>query len=316
MEKETYTCECGKSFDKLRGMTGHQANCKIHQKLLHDQREARRLPNGMFKCENPDCGKEHDGSYGSGRFCSLHCKQVFSSMHVKNHPSRDELISRGFGNKPAKYGTWKCKCCGMIFLNRRSLQQHHLEMHIDPNHKKYSWNRGKTKETNISVAKGAATLHRRFKIGELIGSFKGKHHTQESKAKLSSSMKKAHAEGRANTFASSRHSCGETSYPEKWFMSVIKNEFDDQKYIKEYPFGKYSLDFAWPHKKICIEIDGSQHYDPRFPDRIQHDIDRDIFVKSKGWKVLRLRWTYVLKQKKYWIRVAKEFVDGELVYDQ
>jgi hypothetical protein len=31
-----------------------------------------RLPNGMFKCEY--CGKEHDGSYGSGRFCSNHCK--------------------------------------------------------------------------------------------------------------------------------------------------------------------------------------------------------------------------------------------------
>ena len=23
-----------------------------------------------YICENPRCGKEHDGSYGSGRFCS------------------------------------------------------------------------------------------------------------------------------------------------------------------------------------------------------------------------------------------------------
>ena len=26
-------------------------------------------------CEN--CGNEHDGSYGSGRFCSAHCRRVW-----------------------------------------------------------------------------------------------------------------------------------------------------------------------------------------------------------------------------------------------
>ena len=26
------------------------------------------------------CGKEHDGSYGSGRFCCCSCKQKFSSV--------------------------------------------------------------------------------------------------------------------------------------------------------------------------------------------------------------------------------------------
>lgn len=99
------------------------------------------------------------------------------------------------------------------------------------------------------------------------------------------------------------------SYPEQWLLSVIKNRFNDQKFIQEYTFYKYSLDFAWVDKKRCIEIDGSQHYDPRFPERIEHDIKRDIFVKSKGWKVLRLRWTYILKQKEYWIRIAKKFID-------
>lgn len=316
MKEETYTCECGKSFNKIRGMIGHQKNCKVHKDLVKQKKDARRLPNGMFKCENPNCNKEHDGSYASGRFCCKSCSKTFNSLHVKKHATREELIERGFGNKPAKYGTWKCKQCNQVFKTRHLLQQHHKQMHLDPKNKIYSWNRGETKETNASIAKGALALHKKLKSGELTPSFKGKHHTQETKAKLSLSMKKAHAEGRANTFASSRHSCGESSYPEKWFMAVIKNEFSDQNYIKEFPFGRYSLDFAWPHKKICIEIDGSQHYDQRFPDRIQHDIDRDIFIKSKGWKVLRLRWTYVIKQKKYWIRVAKEFVDGELVYDQ
>jgi len=29
----------------------------------------------MFVCEN--CNKKHDGSYGSGRFCSAHCRRVW-----------------------------------------------------------------------------------------------------------------------------------------------------------------------------------------------------------------------------------------------
>ena len=313
---EQYICECGKAFSKINGMTGHQANCKVHKTIILKKRETKRLPNGMFKCENLKCNKEHDGSYGSGRFCCKACSQAFNSSHVKKYATRDELIKRNFGNKPAEYGQWKCKCCNSIFLNRKLLQQHNKEMHLNSNHKKYSWNRGKTKETCESIAKGVQTLKVKYKSGKLVAAFKGMHHSDKTKQQLSNAMKKAHAEGRANNFALSRHSCGEVSYPEKWFMTVIKNEFDDQNYIKEYPFIKYSLDFAWPHKKICIEIDGSQHYDKRFQNRIEHDIKRDLFIKSKGWKILRLRWTYVLKQKKYWIRVAKKFVDGELVYDQ
>ena len=33
-----------------------------------------------MKCEN--CNREHDGSYGSGRFCSDHCRRVYSGKRV------------------------------------------------------------------------------------------------------------------------------------------------------------------------------------------------------------------------------------------
>ena len=32
------------------------------------------------KCEN--CGKKHNGSYGSRRFCSDHCRRVYSGKRV------------------------------------------------------------------------------------------------------------------------------------------------------------------------------------------------------------------------------------------
>ena len=38
----------------------------------------------MFKCEN--CSKEHDGSYGSGRFCCKNCLKIWhlNDMHNSN----------------------------------------------------------------------------------------------------------------------------------------------------------------------------------------------------------------------------------------
>ena len=41
-----------------------------------------------MECEN--CGNEHDGSYGSGRFCSEHCRRQYSTrignLHRKEYP--------------------------------------------------------------------------------------------------------------------------------------------------------------------------------------------------------------------------------------
>ena len=37
----------------------------------------------MKICEN--CGNEHDGSYGSGRFCSNHCRHVSIGKQTKKH---------------------------------------------------------------------------------------------------------------------------------------------------------------------------------------------------------------------------------------
>lgn len=126
---KTYICECGKEFDKIRGMTGHQSRCKVHQKLLHDKKEARRLSNGMFKCENPDCEKEHDGSYGSGRFCSLQCRRHYVALQsaqtaIKNGTKH---CPTNFRREKAPYGRWKCPNCGFIAKTRKEFFKHKKE---------------------------------------------------------------------------------------------------------------------------------------------------------------------------------------------
>lgn len=45
----------------------------------------------QFVCENPKCGKIHDGTYGTGRFCSAHCKQVYAVILSNKSPKRKHV---------------------------------------------------------------------------------------------------------------------------------------------------------------------------------------------------------------------------------
>ena len=119
-------------------------------------------------------------------------------------------------------------------------------------------------------------------------------------------MKKAHAEGRAWNIGMSRWN-NESSYPEKFIIKVIANEFTDKNYIHEFPQGIYSIDFAWPAKKKAIEIDGQQH--ERFEEYRLRDKRKDKFLFENGWKVLRLKWTDILHDTKQRIQEMKNFID-------
>lgn len=129
--------------------------------------------------------------------------------------------------------------------------------------------------------------------------------TDEVKAKISQSMKTAHEEGRAWNIGMSRWN-NEPSYPEKWFKQVIENEFENKDYIQEMPFGRFSLDFAWPGLKLCIEIDGEQH--KRCELQMSRDKAKDALLEQSNWKVLRMPWKEVFADPKTWIQKAKDFI--------
>ncbi|MBO5316745.1 MAG: endonuclease domain-containing protein [Clostridia bacterium] len=48
--------------------------------------------------------------------------------------------------------------------------------------------------------------------------------------------------------------------------------------------GNYIVDFCISSAKLVIELDGSQHYDP---DSKEYDKQRDDFLRSQGYTVLR-----------------------------
>lgn len=261
-----------------------------------------------FFCEI--CGKEHDGTYGSGRFCSPKCRSTNNILKVKNHVcnfrKKEDLEKLHMKNISEE--KWKCVHCGICFPTKRKLYAHVRDIH--PEYTwiggKRSWNRGLTKENNESIRKGAETYKRRVENGEISSWIKGKEQSEETKQKISSAMKIAHQEGRAHNIGSSRWN-NEPSYPEQWFMRVIENEFEDKNYHHEYPFGRFSLDFAWIEKKKCIEIDGEQHQ--RFQEQIERDKRKDSLLKENDWQVMRIIWKEAYNNPKETIQKAKDFIE-------
>lgn len=106
-------------------------------------------------CEN--CGNEHDGSYGSGRFCSKHCRGAFVAKNNHN------------GCKSNK--EWTCKWCGLKFNSRKKMYDHVHQMH--GSFSGSVWNKGLTKETSIIISNSSKSIRegmaRAIKNGLKIG---------------------------------------------------------------------------------------------------------------------------------------------------
>ena len=63
------------------------------------------------------------------------------------------------------------------------------------------------------------------------------------------------------------------------FLKTLPITIHRQKTI-----GKYIVDFYIADKKLIIELDGTQHYETK---GVVSDIERDSFLKSLGYSVLR-----------------------------
>jgi len=75
------------------------------------------------------------------------------------------------------------------------------------------------------------------------------------------------------------------SYAEQYTMSMLDSL--GIKYERELKVGKWFIDFADSNKKLALEIDGKQH---NLLERQASDKKKDEYLKSNGWKVLRIPW--------------------------
>ena len=60
------------------------------------------------------------------------------------------------------------------------------------------------------------------------------------------------------------------------------NRLDGFKWRRQTPLGPFFADFACFEARLVVELDGSQH-----GRRVAHDIERDRWIESHGWRVLR-----------------------------
>ena len=79
----------------------------------------------MTKCEK--CGKIHDGSFGSGRFCSRSCAN--SRKHSKETKEKISDSMKEYNNQH----TFICKFCGFNAKTIRGLANHVNHCKLNPN---------------------------------------------------------------------------------------------------------------------------------------------------------------------------------------
>lgn len=165
---------------------------------------------------------------------------------------------------------------------------------------------GLEKETT----KEGMTLHKKYcKANPNAEKYKliGFKHSEETKHKLSISRKKAFKEGRIKRTGWLNRQKKNRSYAEQWLKNYIDSNCSDLNYKEDYPIKNYLLNFAWPEKQICIEMDGEQHYiDTK---RYESDRKKDKLLLESGWKVLRIRWKECLIDKKQFENIIYNFIE-------
>ena len=75
-----------------------------------------------------------------------------------------------------------------------------------------------------------------------------------------------------------------TDQERKLWQIIRKRAINNFRFRRQYPIGKYIVDFICREKKLIIEVDGGQH---NTKENIQADNQRTEYLESKGYKVLR-----------------------------
>lgn len=68
--------------------------------------------------------------------------------------------------------------------------------------------------------------------------------------------------------------------------SRIRNDQLGITFRRQHAIGNYIVDFCAPHRKLIIELDGSQHLD-----QVEYDLKRTKYLESLGYRVLRF-WNH------------------------
>jgi very-short-patch-repair endonuclease len=98
-----------------------------------------------------------------------------------------------------------------------------------------------------------------------------------------------------NSTSNARRLRREQTEEEKELWRALRaGRFAGFKFRRQYPLGKYFLDFYCPIAKLSIELDGFQH---GLPEQRRRDEEREKFLASEGVEELRF-WNHQWKKNR------------------
>lgn len=212
-------------------------------------------------CKN--CGKEHNNTYASGEFCSQFCARSYATK---------------FDNKN-EYKQVYCIKCGKIgYIKKRASSI------------KYRCN-----ECKINYCKVCnKPISLKNKSGYCLDCIR--HSIDLSDLRFRACQYASLHNIKNHKYWQPRN---QISYAEKFWIKVLNNNNISYKHdyiihINEKHW--YYLDFYIEinDKKLDLEIDGKQH---EYEERKIHDIERDQYLKSKGYLVYRIKWNEINSEK-------------------
>ena len=91
----------------------------------------------------------------------------------------------------------------------------------------------------------------------------------------------------------------------KIWQKIRNRQFYGYRFLRQYIIGSYIVDFLCREKNIIVEIDGGQHNETN---NIVYDTNRDIYLKQKGYTVIRF-WNNEIDNniEGVWIKLKQIF---------
>lgn len=82
-----------------------------------------------------------------------------------------------------------------------------------------------------------------------------------------------------------------TDAERKLWRMLRSRQLESCKFRRQEPVGKYVVDFICYEKRLIVEVDGGQHLD-----RQEQDEERNLWLESQGFQVIRFWNNQVLKE--------------------
>lgn len=247
------------------------------------------------------------------------CGKIFDKKSSLNsHSGKCKSYIKEDKKSKSKYksikGEYICEC-GRCFTNPQSFNAHlsHCDKHHEvigtirkkrPNELYHTmcWENKTNDELNKIYEKTSKTLKSKYKSGEIIPTFLGKHHSEETKEKIRKAIHNRYIDGKQHgAFIKDK-----PSYIEQWFIDNVINKlelYNKFDIVREFAFYPYYLDFAFVNIQLDVELDGEFHYIRE--SNIKHDKKRNEYILSKDWKVYRIRYNDIIKNPE---NVINEFL--------